>query len=237
MKKVFLAFKLFLSQISHDFMLVACLSGPIFMGAMFRFALPILEIFLCGYFQEAQILAPYYIIFDLILATITPILFCFAGVFVILEEIDCGTAKYYSVTPLGKRGYFISRIEIPAVLAFIYDILLLAIFSVANINSVMIFFLSAGGTLLALITSIFVVAFAKNKIEGMALAKLCGLFIVGIPVAYFITSPIRYIFGFLPSFWMAELCITGNYLFFLLAILFSCLMILGLWGRFEKKLL
>lgn len=74
-------------------------------------------------------------------SAMTPILFSFAGVLVILDEIDCGMAKYYGVTPVGKNGYLASRIS---------------------------------GTLLAIITALFVVAFEKNKIERMALVKLCG---------------------------------------------------------------
>lgn len=237
MKKILYTFKIFVSEITKDFMLFACLIGPIFMAVLFRFGLPVLENFLCNYFYKEEILTSYYILFDLLLGIMTPILFCFSGVLVILEEIDCGTAKYFSVTPIGKSGYVISRIGIPSFFALLYNALLLSIFTSAKINGIMILLLSVNGTLIALVTSIFVVTFAKNKIEGMALVKMCGLLILGIPSAFFIKSPVRYCFAVLPSFWMAELCITNDFLFFILGILSSLIIIFGLYGKFKKKLL
>ncbi|MEG0892160.1 MAG: ABC transporter permease [Oscillospiraceae bacterium] len=237
MKQVLRAMRPFLTEITHDFMMAACVAGPILMGAAFRFLIPVLERLLCGRFGAVQMLAPYYIIFDLLLAIMTPLLFCFAGVLVILEELDCGVAKYYAVTPIGKRGYLLSRIGIPALIALVYNAALLCIFSILNIDFAMIILLSVSGGLTAVLISLLVVSFAKNKMEGMALVKLCGLLLIGIPVAYFVASPVRYLFGVFPSFWMAELCITQNYLYFLPAVFSSCLMIRDLYGRFKKRLL
>ncbi len=237
MKKVFLAFKPFFTEISHDFMLIACLIGPILMGAAFYFALPLLENLLCEYFNLQVILIPYYILFDLVLSIMTPILFCFAGVLVVLDEIDCGVAKYYAVTPVGKVGYLLSRIVFPTGFAFLYTIILLSIFSVAKIRLTFVVVFSISGVLLAIITALFVLAFAKNKIEGMALVKLCGLLIVGVPASYFITEPIRYIFAILPSFWIAEFCATTNYWFFVLSVIISVIYIFALYARFRKKFL
>lgn len=237
MKQVLRALRPFLTEITHDFMLAACVAGPIMMGAAFHFLLPVLERLLCGRFGAVQMLASYYIIFDLLLAVMTPILFCFAGVLVVLEELDCGVAKYYAVTPIGKSGYLLSRIGIPALIALVYNAALLCIFSISNIDFAMIILLSVSGGLTAVLTSLLVVSFAKSKMEGMALVKLCGLLLIGIPVAYFVVSPVRYLFGVFPSFWIAELCITQNYLYFIPAVFLSCLIILGLHGRFHERLL
>ncbi|MEG2687084.1 MAG: ABC transporter permease, partial [Christensenellaceae bacterium] len=112
MRRVLRAFVPFFTEIEHNFMLVACIIGPVLMGAVFRFLIPVLEKLLCDDFDLPQVLASYYIIFDLLLVIMTPILLCFAGVLVILEELDSGVAKYYVVTPLGKGGYLLSRIGI-----------------------------------------------------------------------------------------------------------------------------
>lgn len=237
MKKISRAFTPFLKEITHDYMLVACNIGPIIIGCAFRFLLPTLENLLCRHFGMTQILTPYYIIFDLILVIMTPILFCFAGVLVFLDEFDSGVAKYYTVTPLGKGGYLFSRIGVPAIISFVYDIVLLSIFTASGIHILMNFVLCISGGLTAIITSLIVVTFAKNKMEGMALVKLCGLLIIGIPVAYFITSPVQYLFCILPSYWMAKLCITKNYIFLIPTLLSSFFIILGLCYRFRKKLL
>ncbi len=141
MKKILSAFKPFASEIAHDFMLLACILGPIFMGALFRFALPMLEKLLCTQLKVSEFLSPYYVLTDLLVAIMTPILFCFAGVLVILEEFDCGVAKYYSVTPVGKGGYLLSRIGIPSLLALLYDVLLLSVFRLSDIGFLMIVFI------------------------------------------------------------------------------------------------
>lgn len=237
MKKTLLAFKPFLVEISHDFMLVACIMGPILMGTAFRFGIPQLEMILCNYFKVSVILSPYYILLDLLLCIMTPILFCFAGVLVILEEIDCGMAKYYGVTPIGKNGYLASRITFPSMLALFYNMILLNIFSLSKISFLFGVLLSISGTLLAIITALFVVAFAHNKIEGMALVKLCGLLIVGVPASYFIFEPIRYLFGILPSFWMAEFSARRNYGYFFVTVILCGVYIAALYGKFKKKLL
>lgn len=237
MKKTLLAFKPFLTEISHDFMLIACIVGPILMGIAFRFGIPQLETLLCNYFDVSAILSPYYILLDLLLSIMTPILFCFAGVLVILEEIDCGMARYYGVTPVGKSGYLASRISFPSLLALVYNVILLSIFSLSKISFLFGVLLSISGTLLAIITALFVVAFAHNKIEGMALAKLCGLLIVGVPASYFILKPIRYLFGILPSFWMAEFSATRNYWYFFVTVILCGFYIAVLYGKFKKKLL
>ena len=236
MKKILTVFLPFLTEITHDFMLSACIIGPMLMGIAFRFLLPGIEEILCRHFEFPQILFPYYRMFDLLLVIMTPIMFCFAGVLVILEELDCGVAKYYFVTPLGKSGYLFSRIGVPAIIAFVYDVILLMLFTISEVDMIMNCILSICGVLLAIITSLITLSFARNKMEGMALIKLCGLLIIGVPVAYFLSNPIRYLFGILPSFWMAEICIKNNKLFFLPTLVSSVAMIFGLYGRFQKKI-
>lgn len=236
MKKILTAFQPFLTEITHDFMLAACMVGPMFMGIVFRFLLPKIEEILCRHFDFTQILFPYYRMFDLLLVIMTPILFCFAGVLVILEELDNGVAKYYFVTPLGRRGYLFSRIGVPAIITFVYDVILLMLFTISDVDILMSCILSICGVLLAIITSMVILSFARNKMEGMALVKLCGLLMIGVPVAYFLTNPIRYLFGILPSFWMGEICVKNNKLFFLPALLTSMAMIYGLYDRFQKKI-
>lgn len=237
MKKNLYVFKSYLIQISHDFMLLCCIFAPILIGCVFHYGLPLLEKVLCSSLNTGEIISPYYGIFDLILAIMTPIMFCFAGVLVILEELDSGVTKYYEVTPIGKSGYIFSRIVFPAIMAFVYDIILLSIFSISEMKILMIFLMSVCSMFITIITALFVISFAKNKIEGMALIKSCGLFIVGIPVAYFIHDWVKYCFGILPTFWMAEFYINNDLISFVLSIVLSIILIYLLYGKFRRKLL
>lgn len=235
MKKVICACKPFSSQIRQDYMLAACLLGPIFMGIVFRFVLPVVEELLCEKLGVITILSSYYIIFDLLLAIMTPIMFCFAGVMVVLEEFDYGIVRYYAVTPLGKSGYLVSRIAIPAMLSVFYDVILLVIFSVSDMDFMMkiVFSISGGG--MGILTSLLVISFAKNKMEGMVLVKLCGLLVVGVPIAYFVPEPIQYVVSFLPSFWMGKFSMTKNYLLVIPVMLWNFLLLVCFYDKFRKK--
>ncbi len=237
MRKILNAMKPFIQEITHDFMLVACLITPIFMGIIFKFALPLLEKVLCSEFQKAQIISPYFLIFDLLLAIMTPMMFTFAGVMTVLSEMDNGTAKYLCVTPLGKSGYLLSRIGIPSVIALFYDMVFLSIFSITQISFLMNLSISFSSVLLSLITSMMVISLAKNKLEGMALIKMCGFLILGIPAVYFIPNFIKYFFTILPTYWLTQLAKSQNYLFLIPTIAVSSIWILLLSSKFKKKFL
>ena len=100
-------------------------------------------------------------------------------------------------------------------IASLYDVLLLFLFSLTNVSIVENLIYSVSGALMSIISALLVIAFAKNKMEGMALIKMCGLLFLGIPIVYFIKSPIQYVFSFLPSYWMAKISATGNIAFFI----------------------
>lgn len=106
MRAMFISFKQFLLQIRRDsILLVICLS-PIITGIVFKFAIPIGEKMLCAYLEKTAILSPYYLLFDIFLAIVTPYMFCFASAMVILEEKDTNITNYLSITPCGEIGLF-----------------------------------------------------------------------------------------------------------------------------------
>lgn len=237
MKKILHAFKPFVVETLSDLMLFACLLGPILAGIFFHYGVPLLERELCMYYGREQLLYPFYAIFDLFIMVLAPIMFCFAGVMVILEERDCGVAKYYVVTPLGKKGYLTARIILPGIVAYFYDLILIKLFSISEMKIPQMVSLSIGGCLLAIVTALIVLSFANNKMEGLALVKLSSIVILGIPISYFVTGPIKYLFGFLPSFWMAELCRTGKDICVIPMVGTGIFLIAVLYAKFKKKLI
>jgi len=236
-KAIQAAFYMFIKNIWKDFMLAVCLFAPILMGLVFKIGVPILEKILCTYFHQASVLAPYYVLLDLLLSYMTPLMLCFAGVMVILEELDDGTAKYLLVTPLGKTGYLISRIGILSLLSIFYNLIIELIFSLSGMHWHIILVVAILNSILSIIVSMFVVAFAKNKVEGMALIKLSGFMILGLLAAFFIHTPSGYLAGILPSYWIGKL-IFDDHLLFILPCLFICaLWILLLSRKFNRRIL
>lgn len=123
MKKTIISFLQVFQQIRSDLMLFATCFTPILVGLLIKFGIPLLEKGLRFSLSE------YYLIFDLFLSIMTPVLLCFAFAMITLEEIDDKVARYFSITPLGKFGYIFSRLGIPAILATVIAFVVLLFFS------------------------------------------------------------------------------------------------------------
>jgi fluoroquinolone transport system permease protein len=237
MRPLFRCFGMFLRQVSKDSMLYAVLAAPLLAGSAFCFGLPAAESALCRYFGEASILSGYYLLFDLFLSVMTPYIICFVSSMVILAEYDENMAAYMAVTPVGKRGYIISRLVFPAVTSIFASAIVMSFFSLTTWALPDLLITCTLSSLLSIAVSLLIVAFSHNRVEGMALAKLSGIILLGLPVPFFLFSSVQYLFSLLPSFWIAKLCIDGNYLLAIPPALFtSFLWIWALYGRFAKKL-
>lgn len=236
MKPLMKSFLIFIRQIARDSMLYAVCIAPLLAAGFFWYGVPYLEGLLCGYFGQASILAGYYLLFDLFLAVLTPYMFCFASSMVILTEYDENMASYLAVTPVGRRGYLLSRLVFPAVISFFISGILLRLFALTVWTLPMLLTVCLLSSLLSIAVTLLLVSFSHNRVEGMALAKLSGILMIGLPVPFFLTSNIQHLFSLLPSFWIAKLSLEIRYLYLLPALLTSGLWIWVLFGRFEKKL-
>jgi len=235
MKPILRSFLMFIRQITTDSMMLAVIIAPLLTALLFRFVIPAVENLLSEGLQKTAVLSEYYLLFDLILSTMTPFLFCFASSMVMLTEYDENLTGYLAVTPVGKRGYVLSRLLLPALFSFFGSFLLLSLFSLTpwrlGIQLVICFLAST----LSIIISLLIFSFSHNSVEGMAMAKLSGLLLLSLPVPFFLLSKIQYLFSPLPSFWMAKFALEQKLYFLLPAILTAFLWIFLLYGRFEKK--
>jgi len=235
-KPLLRSFGMFIRQILNDSMLYAVLVAPLLAGGLFRFGIPKIESALCAYFGQASILGSYYLLFDLFLAVLTPYLFCFASSMVMLAEYDENMATYLAVTPVGKRGYILSRLGFPAALSFFASAAVLHFFSLTEWSVSRLLLVCALTALLSITEALMVVSFSRNRVEGMAVAKLTGIVMLGLPVPFFLFSGIQYLFSLLPSFWIAKVFVGDNYLMVFPALLISAGWLWVLYGKFERKL-
>ena len=235
MKPLLRSFGMLLRQITKDSMLYAVLVAPLLAGCLFRFGIPRIEAALCAYFGQASILGSYYLLFDLFLAVLTPYMFCFASSMVLLTEYDENMAAYMAVTPVGKRGYITSRLLFPAVASFFVSAAILPFFSLTVWSLPRLLLVCALTALLSITESLMVVSFSRNRVEGMAVAKLTGIVMLGLPVPFFLFSGTQYLFAPLPSFWIAKLFVDDNDLMIVPAVIISMGWIWGLYRKFEGK--
>lgn len=236
MKPLFRSFGMFVRQLFYDSMLAAVCVGAVFSAFMIRFGVPAAEGILRRVLQMPSVLTGYYLLFDLFLALLTPYLLCFASSMMMLTEYDENLSNYLAVTPVGKRGYLISRLAFPSALAFFASVLFVAKLSLTRWEPGIILIVCFLCSLMSVVLALFLFSFSHNRVEGMAVGKLSGLLMVGLFVPFFIRSRWQYLFSPLPSFWTAKLCAERNLLFLLPAVVSSLLLIGLLYRKMDRKL-
>lgn len=222
------SFRMFIRQITSDSMLVMCCVAPVLAGLLFHFGIPAADMLISQYFGHT-VLKNWYLLFDLFLAVLTPFLICFASAMVMLEERDEGVATYVLVTPLGKNGYLVSRLLVPAVIASVVSLGILIIFRLSTLSFLQMIFLSFAIIPIALCVALIITSFSGNRIEGMAMGKLSGLILVGVVIPFFVTSSFRFFAAFLPTFWLAEALLSPGVISVTAFCLISLLWLYVLW--------
>jgi fluoroquinolone transport system permease protein len=227
---------MFVRQIFDDNMLWAVCLAPFLAGGLFRFGIPYAEKLLCDYFHQQSILSGYYLLFDLFLSLITPYMLCFASTMVMLTEADTGMSSYLAVTPVGRKGYIISRLIFPAALSFLVSIPIMLFFTLTVWPVWRLLVTSLFMCALSIAVSLLIFSLARNKVEGMAMAKMSGLFMLGLPAPFFLKSDVQYLLSPLPSFWMTKLTLDVNLFFLLPALITLLLWTWLLYRKFSLKL-
>lgn len=236
MRAVRLSFIQMLAYMRRDMMLFAVCFTPILAGIFFRFAVPVLEAALTGWFHGSAVISPYYALIDVFLAMLASTMFCFVSAMVSLEEADEKTAAYLFVTPLGRNGYLAARLWIPSAAAFLVTAALLPVFRLTALSPADIALLAAGGTLQGIIIALLIVTLSSNKLEGMAVTKLSSLMTFGAAVPFFVKEGVQYVTSPLPSFWIGKAILEKRPLYMLPAFVLSAVWIYFLVKRYLRKL-
>jgi fluoroquinolone transport system permease protein len=189
--------------IRRDPMLMMSAAAPLILIGLLLFGFPALNTFL-----QLKLSFPinvYYPFACVFLLSLIPMLFGMVYGFILLDERDEGMITYFSVTPLGKRGYLLMRMLMPVIFSFVVMLLFIRI---TDFDNGLIWWKHVP---LALVTAtqapillLFLGAFAVNKVEGIAITKGFGILLMAVPVDYFISSKWTYIAGFSPLFWTAR---------------------------------
>ncbi len=227
MKPVYISFRCFIREIFKDAMLAAMAFLPAFLGVLFKFGVPLIESIIASRTGKMDFLAPYYILFDLTIIFSTPVMFGYTGLMVILEERDTGIMRYLSVTPLGIKGYINSRLVFLSAIASVYALVVELFLRISSMSFVQLLLGCAFSFLTGIWLICLIASLASNKVEGLAFSKFSGFLILGPFASFFIKDDLKYLAGFLPTFWFTEYCLnTGVYAVIALAASFSLTTIL-----------
>lgn len=224
-------------QITQEMMMILLAIAPVLAGLFFRIGIPLLENTVLIHYGLERILVPYYEIFSWLLAMLTGMLFAFVGGLVVLGEIDDNVAKYVMVTPAGMRGYLSSRILIPALISGLVALICVPVFSLVRIGVAKLMVMVISTLLSGIVTAMLVVTISSNKVEGMAVGKLAGLFAMVFFVPLSVTGMIKYAFCLFPMFWIGEWSVSGEWFYLLLAFVEYSIWIIVLVFRFRKKMI
>lgn len=236
MKTIRQTFFQMIAYLRKDTMLFFACIMPILLGPFFRLGIPFLESVLTSRLHISAILSPYYAMFDIFLATLSPAMYCIVSAMVVLEEADDKTSLYLFVTPLAKKGYLVARFGIPAACALVVTAVLLPFCKLTALCFSDIVLLIGGGVLQGIIIALLVVTIASNKLEGMAVTKLSTLMIFSVVVPFFIKQNIQYIAFLLPAFWMGKAILENNPIYMLPVYVLSGLWIYFLSRRYLRKM-
>lgn len=144
-------------------------------------------------------------LFSVVLLLFVPFLYGMVIGFLLLDQRDDGTLMALQVTPLSLNGYLAYRLLLPMGLSVVVTT---AVFPVANLPVPSLPGLVITAIAAAPLTAVFALllsTFAQNKVQGFVIAKLSGVFMLPPLAAYFAPPPWRWLLGFAPTFWPAQL--------------------------------
>lgn len=188
-------------QIAKDPMLMASLLGPLAVIVFARFVFPPLAVWVEErYFFAMSEYTGFAAVF---LLTTVPLLPGTMAGLLMLDERDENLVAYYGVTPLTRRGYYRYRLFLPSLLALTLTALFLLLSGLTEIRaesgySLLLFALEAP------CIALFLAAAAANKVEGLALSKLCGILFAGPVVVSFVPEPWEAAGMVIPTYWPAK---------------------------------
>lgn len=236
MRAIRFSFLQMLSFVRRDMMLFAACFAPILAGMFFKFVIPIIEKKLKELFSLSTVLVPYYGLFDLFFSVLSPVMFCYVAAMVILEETDEHLSRYLFITPLGKNGYLIARLGVPAGIAFLVTVALLPVFKLSDLSLSTVLFLAAIESFQGIIIALLIITFSTNKLEGMAITKLSTLTMCGMVVPYFIKNKAQYALSLFPSFWVGKAIYEMQPIYILLSFIISFFWIIFLLRQYISKM-
>jgi len=208
MAKIILdSFKADIKFIARDPMLLLTILAPFILVLFLRLVFPLISGFIL--IKTGFLLDTYYTIIAVTMVSVIPMLFGLVYAFILLDEIDTHILQVIAVTPAGKKNFLYMRMITPAFLTFIMVLISIIITNpVPTEGWLRIIFISLLFSLQAPFIFLFIGGLAGNKIEGMALSKLYGVFLIAVPLGLILHHPWTYLAFFSPLYWISWAWIT-----------------------------
>jgi fluoroquinolone transport system permease protein len=232
------SFKADIKFIARDPMLLLASIAPIMLILVLKLAFPLLSDFIL--LKTGFLLDTYYTIVAITMIAVIPMLFGMVYAFILLDENDLHIIQFISVTPAGKKNFLYMRMIVPALLSFITVLLSIVITNpVPNEGWLRTIFVSVLLTIQVPFVFLFIGTLARNKIEGLALSKLYGIFLIAVPLGLLLHHPWNYLLFFSPLYWISWSWVTSipseSLVFGLVSVLITVVCVILFFRYFLKK--
>ena len=229
-----------LKSIKRDPLLIYMLIIPPTMVLAVRLILPWLTDRLAENFGFDLI--PYYpMLLSFFFVLQLPLLFGLLVGLLILDERDDDILTALRVTPVSMTGYALYRGGAAILLSTLYIIIALPLTGLMPRSLIPALIpIAVLSGILAPLFGLILATLASNKVEGLALMKALGIFLLGPLAAYFIDSDWQLFMGILPTYWPTKAFWVasdgGNFWpYFLIGLVYNLALVILLLRRFRKK--
>lgn len=226
--------------VGRDTLLRGMLLLPLAVALPIRFLLPLIiaQIGLLVGVDTAGLYAP---IAGASLLLITPTIYGTVIGFLLLDQRDERTLAALRVTPLSLDLYLAYRLIIPVLLSIVMTLVSFALAGIADFGVAAIVVGTVSAAPLTALAALALVAFAENKVQGMALMKAGSMLLILANGGIFAPAPWRWIFLVLPTTWPAHLLVsqqsgTSSYGLLLVGLVYHTILLLMLRRRMLRGL-
>ncbi len=187
-------------SIGRESFLVWMAFYPIGIALLTRFGAP----WLAGKLEAHVDLTLYYGPIVSFMCVLTPAgLIGFVYGFVLIDDRDEGTLQALLVTPMPISMYTLFRIALPILFSVIAVMVCVPIAGIAPVPWYKLLPIAFAASWWAPISAMFLVTFAENKVQGLALFKIVNVFSLAPVAALFIPEPWQHLVGVVPLYWSA----------------------------------
>lgn len=223
-------------------LLIGLLVAPVLWTLMVRLPMPTVAALMAERYQLD--LTPYHpVILTGFLVLTAPIVTGGLAGLMLLEDRDAATLQALRVTPVPVLSYVGYRAGLAVVLTIVYTIGTCAASGLLPwtlLPATAVTGLLGGAS--ALVITLVVVAFAGNKVEGIAVIRALGIVVAGLPlIPFFLDTPWQWLFGIIPTYWPAKLFWTAFdggvwWPFLVVGLTYHAILTVPLYRRFDRTL-
>ncbi|QTD43114.1 hypothetical protein [Sporosarcina sp. Te-1] len=192
-----------IKNIRTDPMLLLAFIGPLILIVVYHTGIPVGLSILESQFNVDMRL--YEKLVFLVFLFMLPLITGMLGGFLMLEEKESQLITYYSITPLGQKGYVLFRLTVPFLITFVSVLLFMKFSHFSSMPIIWFIFTAIITSMLAPLISLFLASFATTRVDGFALSKMSSLLIVAPFILFLVPSGMQWIGGVLLTFWITKL--------------------------------